>query len=216
MGRSREMSLRLSAVLFVAVAHAAAPAPPPLPTKSDFVGTKWEGFWYELYSLPQSDETMCTCTASNFTMLPSPDQWQDLNHCKRFGSMEKVPLKMYQLDRRYPERLAIGMAPWLTFTKMWIIDTDYENYSLVGDPSRKALWIYGRNPGISHELYANLTQMASDNGFDIAKLKMTDQNNNCEYDETIPRGAALELLETSDAPTQLHQVGGNICEDIEV
>ena len=80
---------------------------------------------------------MCTCTASNFTMLPSPDQWQDLNHCKRFGSMEKVPLKMYQLDRRYPERLAIGMAPWLTFTKMWIIDTDYENYSLVGDPSRK-------------------------------------------------------------------------------
>jgi len=70
-------------------------------------------------------------------MLPAPDQWQDLNHCKRFGSMEAIPLKMYQLDRAHPERLAIGMAPWLTFSKLWIIATDYENYSLVGDPNRK-------------------------------------------------------------------------------
>jgi len=124
---------------------------------------------------------------------------------------------------------------------MWIIDTDYTEYSLIGDPSRKvssadiynyyfridhnnsntltspqALWIYGRNPGISHDLYANLTEKASELGFDISKFKMTDQNNNCEYDETVPAGTAVELLESTPGPIQLFQVGGNICEDIEV
>jgi lipocalin len=152
-----------------------------LPTQTAFNATAWEGMWYELYSLRQPDEAFCTCTASKFAQTLMPGKWTDQNYCKRFGKMESVPLSMYQLDRRYPERLAIGVSPKHTFTKMWVIKTDYESYSLIGDPSRKALWIYGRAPGMDRTLYSNLTTQASELGFNVAKLKMTDQANNCKY-----------------------------------
>jgi len=70
----------------------------------------------------------------------------------------------------------------------------------------QALWIYGRQPGVAHEVYANLTARASELGFDISTLKMTDQNDHCVY-RNPDMGAA---------PLELHLAGGNHCEDVSV
>ena len=61
-------------------------------------------------------------------------------------------------------------------------------------------------------MYANLTSRASDLGFDISKLKMTDQDNHCEYDT----GALEATVQATATPLELHLVGGNHCEDIAV
>jgi len=92
----------------------------------------------------------------------------------------------------------------------------------------QALWIYGRQPGVAHEVYANLTARASELGFDISTLKMTDQNDHCVYRNPASAGAFEALssdqgrlviipgLDMGAAPLELHLAGGNHCEDVSV
>jgi DhnA family fructose-bisphosphate aldolase class Ia len=80
----------------------------------------------------------------------------------------------------------------------------------------QALWIYGRQPGVAHEVYANLTARASELGFDISSLKMTDQNDHCVYRNPASAGAFEALIDMGAAPLELHLAGGNHCEDVSV
>ena len=51
---------------------------------------------------------------------------------------------------------------------------DY-SYALVGEPSRKYLWILSRTPQLSQATYDRLTTIAAQKGFDVRKLNMTKQ-----------------------------------------
>jgi apolipoprotein D and lipocalin family protein len=65
---------------------------------------------------------------------------------------------------------------WPFKGKYWIIDLapDY-SYAVVGHPNRKYLWILSRNPKMSEEVYKQILVRIKENGFDINKLKMTEQ-----------------------------------------
>jgi len=160
----------------------------PLPTVANFQSDKFLGFWYEIYSVPQLDEKFCTCQASNFSSVggTTSTHWKDGNYCKRFGGMEHIPLDMWITDVQHPERFAIGTNPNHLMSKLWVISTDYDSYALIGDPNRKSLWIYGREAGLNRALYSNLTDEASNLGYDISQLKMTTHDKTCSYGPPPP------------------------------
>jgi apolipoprotein D and lipocalin family protein len=51
---------------------------------------------------------------------------------------------------------------------------NYE-YSVVGDPSRKYLWILSRTPKMDESLYNELVATARDKGFEVKNLRVTKQ-----------------------------------------
>ena len=58
----------------------------------------------------------------------------------------------------------------------WIIDLapDY-SYAVVGEPSRKYLWILSRSPQMDAETYSEITQRVQKLGYNPAKLIKTPQ-----------------------------------------
>ena len=59
----------------------------------------------------------------------------------------------------------------------WIIDLaeDY-SYAVVGDPSRKYLWILSRTPAMDPALYDEIVRRIAAQGFDTTKLVKADQS----------------------------------------
>ena len=58
----------------------------------------------------------------------------------------------------------------------WIIglDPDYQ-WAVVGVPNHKYLWILSRAPTIDPELYQELLTPLPEMGFDLSRLRMTEQ-----------------------------------------
>jgi apolipoprotein D and lipocalin family protein len=77
-------------------------------------------------------------------------------------------------------RLKVRFAPaFLSFLPfVWgdyqIIELapDY-SYALVGDPSRKYLWLLSRTPRMDEGVYERLTEAARSQGFDVSRLIRT-------------------------------------------
>jgi len=63
------------------------------------------------------------------------------------------------------------------YGKYWSIDlaADY-SYAVVGEPSRKYLWILSRAPQMSWETYETITRRVQEIGYDPAKLIKTPQS----------------------------------------
>jgi apolipoprotein D and lipocalin family protein len=76
-------------------------------------------------------------------------------------------------------RFAPGFLSFLPFVwgDYWIVelDRDYQ-YAMVGEPSRKYLWILSRRPEMDEATYAALTGRARDLGFDVSRLVRTPQS----------------------------------------
>ena len=61
----------------------------------------------------------------------------------------------------------------------WIIDLnpDYQ-WAVVGEPSRKYLWILSRTPTMDEAVYQGIIERLSQKGYDPAKLRRTAQVGN--------------------------------------
>ncbi|GJM24541.1 MAG: membrane protein [Phycisphaerae bacterium] len=65
---------------------------------------------------------------------------------------------------------------WPFSVPYWIIDLgdDYE-YAVVGQPSRKYLWVLSRTPQMDDETYDGICQRLAKQGYDPARLQKTPQ-----------------------------------------
>jgi apolipoprotein D and lipocalin family protein len=53
----------------------------------------------------------------------------------------------------------------------WILDLDADyQWSLVGEPTRKYLWILSRQTEMSEDLYRTICNTAQEKGFDVTDL----------------------------------------------
>ncbi|MEY3090202.1 MAG: hypothetical protein RL113_518 [Pseudomonadota bacterium] len=51
-----------------------------------------------------------------------------------------------------------------------VIDTDYENYTMISGPDYSYFWILARKPHLDQKIMKKLTQKAEELGFDTSKL----------------------------------------------
>ena len=138
---------------------------------------RYAGTWYEIAKLPNTFEKGLSCITATYTLkengkievknrgyLAEKNKWKDIT-----GSA-KVP------DENFPGQLKVTFF-WPFYGDYYImeLDEDYQ-YALVGDPSRKFLWILAREPELDKATMGKLIDKARQEGFDVAKLEMTEHN----------------------------------------
>lgn len=145
----------------------------------------YAGVWYEIARLPNRFEEKCAGDVTARYERIGADRLKVINQCrKRDGTMTKAEGVARLADKKGPNsRLEVRFAPgFLSFLPfVWgdyqIIElaSDY-SYALVGDQSRKYLWILSRAPQMSEDTYRRLADAASTQGFDVSKLIRTKQS----------------------------------------
>jgi apolipoprotein D and lipocalin family protein len=79
---------------------------------------------------------------------------------------------------KYPGRLKVSFfRPFSGKYYIIALDKDY-NYALVGDPSRKYLWILSRTKTLDDSIYTNLLEVAQKHKFDTSTIIKVNQDCN--------------------------------------
>ena len=132
------------------------------------------GKWYEIARLPARFEDGCSQVTATYT-LSKGGSVTVLNECIKNGKMKVARGKAKVVDKETGAKLKVTFF-WPFYADYWIIKlgNDYE-YSVVGVPNRKYLWILSRTPQIDDKLYSELLQFVQSKGFNTNNLIKTSQ-----------------------------------------
>lgn len=140
--------------------------------------TKYAGTWYEIARLPNSFEKGLECVTATYSILPN-GKIEVLN--KGYTNADSSKLKSIKgvawvPNKEYPGKIKVRFF-WPFTGKYWVIALDKEyNYALVGDPSRKYLWILSKSNTLEDNIYNELLVIAKEKGFDVEKITRVLQN----------------------------------------
>ena len=142
---------------------------------------KYSGIWHEIARLPNSFEKGMECVTATYT-LKENGKIQVLNKGYTIngdGKYSTAKGKAWILDKNYPGRLKVSFF-WPFVGNYYIIELD-DNYqhALVGDPSRKYLWILSRTKQMEEKVIDELMSIAEENGFLIENVIRVNQD--CNY-----------------------------------
>jgi len=138
---------------------------------------RYMGTWFEIARFPQRFEKGLVGVTANYTLLPNGNvrvlntgHEQGLN-----GKLRTAKGKARVVDAATNAKLKVSFF-WPFAGDYWILELgkDYE-YAVVGDESRKYLWILSRTPQMDEATYNGLLERAKDKGFDITKLEKVPQ-----------------------------------------
>ena len=139
---------------------------------------RYLGRWYEVARFQHSFEKTLVGVTAEYSL--------------RSDGRIKVVNSGFRDDLNGPYREAVGVA-WLPDPRhpaalkvrfFWPFSGDYlvfgldeQDYSwaLVGDNSRRYLWLLARTPQISKEVFENMKQIARDRGYDLSGLHEVPQ-----------------------------------------
>jgi apolipoprotein D and lipocalin family protein len=150
---------------------------PPLDTVTQVDLQKYMGKWYEIASFPNSFQKGCNCTTAEYELMDG--YVKVVNTCRKdsvTGKADQATGKAWVVEGSNNAKLRVSFF-WPFKGDYWIIDLapDY-SYVAVGNPGRKYLWILSRTPRIDGKTYAEIVARIEKKGFDISKLKRTEQN----------------------------------------
>jgi apolipoprotein D and lipocalin family protein len=137
---------------------------------------KYVGRWYEIARLPNRFEKKCVSSVTATYKLRPDGNIDVLNECKKAsGELKKAKGKAKVVDKESNAKLKVTFF-WPFYGDYWILDlgANYE-YAVVGDESRKYLWILSRTPQIDEALYQKLLAKMANEGFDTSRIIKTQQ-----------------------------------------
>lgn len=161
----------------LAVAYANTRSYPPLEVAPNVDLDKYAGEWYEIARLPAIFEKDCHGTKAEYT-LADDGTIHVVNSCHKGslnGKVKTAKGKAYVVDQETNAKLKVQFY-WPFKGDYWILEVgdDYQ-YALVGEPSRKHMWILSREPQINLNRLQNLINKAKQLGFNTDKLVYTSQ-----------------------------------------
>lgn len=140
---------------------------------------RYQGRWFEIARVPNSFQRHC---AGNVTAeyTAQPDgSIRVVNRCVREdGSPEQAVAKAKPVPGSRNAKLRVNFGVPFATGDYWVLaldETDYQ-WSLVGHPSRKYLWILSRTPTMDDALYNRIVARAVALGYDAAQIERTPQN----------------------------------------
>ena len=138
---------------------------------------KYAGKWYEIASFPQRFQKGCNCTTAEYTLTDKGFVIVE-NRCNLDsinGKQSYIKGKAFVVENSGNTKLKVQFF-WPIKGKYWIIDLaeDY-SYAVVGHPNKKYLWILSRTPAMDEILYQQIISRVKEKGFDITKIKLTQQ-----------------------------------------
>ena len=150
---------------------------PELETVAHVDIDRYMGTWYEIAKLPQSFEKGLVGVTATYSILPNgkvrvlnKGYKRDFN-----GKVKTAEGKAVVVDAKTNAKLKVTFF-WPFTGDYWILELgeDYE-YAVVGDESRKYLWILSRTPQMDDATYNGLVKRAHTKGFDVSKLEKNPQ-----------------------------------------
>lgn len=153
--------------------------PPVAATQVDLA--RYAGAWYEIARLPGVFEGPCVGQPEAHFKAHWDGSLEIVNRCAdKAGQTHEVHGIGLQLEGGNGAKLRVSLWPaWLRWLPLawsdyWILHVN-EAYSeaLVGTPDRRHLWLLARQPQLSDDRIQALQQMATMQGFVLAKLKLS-------------------------------------------
>ena len=145
---------------------------------------RYAGKWYEIARLPNSFQKSCAGEVRATYTLKEDGKIGVLNECRKAdGKLKSAAGIARQADKKGPNsKLEVRFAPaFLSFLPIvwgdyWVIELgpNYE-YAVIGEPSRKYLWILSRSPKMDDALYQSLLQKIAAHGYDTSRILKTRQ-----------------------------------------
>ncbi len=155
---------------------------PELKTVEHVDVVRYMGTWFEIAKFPQRFEKGLVGVTANYSLLKN-GKVRVLNkgYKENFnGTLKTAKGKARVVDTTTNAKLKVSFF-WPFAGNYWILELgkDYE-YAMVGDESRKYLWILSRTPQLDEIVYNELLKHAQEKGFDISKIERDPQRPNGE------------------------------------
>ncbi|KAG0474991.1 hypothetical protein HPP92_014677 [Vanilla planifolia] len=144
---------------------------------------RYMGRWYEIASFPSFFQPRDGVNTRATYTLNADGTVHVLNETWSGGKRDYIEGTAYKADPQSDEaklKVKFFVPPFLPIIPVvgnyWVlyIDVDYR-YALVGEPTRKYLWILCRQTHIDDETYNLLLEKAKEEGYDVTKLHRTPQ-----------------------------------------
>jgi apolipoprotein D and lipocalin family protein len=150
---------------------------PPLEVVPRVDLQRYAGKWYEVASLPVSQQEGCNCTTAEYAAIDG-ETIRVVNRCRKGGTageLSEATGTAYVVAGSNNAKLRVQFF-WPFRGDYWILDLaeDY-SYAVVGTPSRKYFWILSRTPTLPEETVQQLLTRLREKGFDTARAQRTNQ-----------------------------------------
>jgi apolipoprotein D and lipocalin family protein len=153
---------------------------PPLTVVDRVDLERYLGKWYEIASYPAWFQKGCAGSTAEYSLL-SDGKIRVVNQCRKNsldGPLKESKGKAEVADTATNAKLKVWFF-WPFKGNYWIIELD-DNYqwAVVGEPSRKYLWILSRTPLMEEAVYEGILDRLPQKGYDPAGLRRTAQVGN--------------------------------------
>ncbi len=145
---------------------------------------KYAGRWYEIASYPTRFQKGCRCTTADYELAESNKFVVVVNRCIRFrngkSKISRIKGKAFAVEGSNNARLKVRFF-WPFSGDYYIIGlADDYSWALVGNPSRKYLWILSRESYMPTDTYNYIVGLARKKGYDTKLIQKTPQE--CDND----------------------------------
>ncbi|MEN0076647.1 MAG: lipocalin family protein [Paracraurococcus sp.] len=139
---------------------------------------RYLGTWHEVARLPMwaQDSSRVSCEDVTATYSLRPDgQVAVVNRCLNAlagDAPREAKATAYVVEGSQGARLRVSFF-WPFYGNYWVIglDPDYR-WAVVGEPSRRWLWVLSRTPRLPEAEFERALGIARANGYDLAPLKV--------------------------------------------
>ncbi len=176
------MSLSIPGLLMATLGVMTEVQQPARPVTSvlDLDIQRYAGLWHEIAHLPMRYQKQCAHDITARYTLAEDGTVQVRNACITHDGQREVAEGVARPVPGHPGRLQVRFAPaWLAWLPMvwadyWVLDVDpaYQ-WALVGEPTRRYLWILSRKPTLDRATFDALKARAESMGYDLEPLIVT-------------------------------------------
>lgn len=178
----RGSSLRAAAASILGVAVAGCgvmpgAGRPPLEVVERVDIERYMGVWYEIAKYPNRFEQGCYAVTAEYS-LREDGTVRVFNVCRDSdGATVKRTIEGFARVADTTTNAKLTVYFFFPFgAPYWIIDLDEDyQYAVVGEPSRRFLWILSRTPALDERTYAGILERLPAKGYDPARLEMMAQ-----------------------------------------
>ncbi|KAL8581274.1 hypothetical protein ACOMHN_028300 [Nucella lapillus] len=144
--------------------------------------TRYLGQWFEINAFPATFESGQTCVTANYT-LKDDGHVRVENKGYKGGQYVTAIGDAYLPDKSKPAELLVSFSRVAPTGKYWVIETDYENYSLVYSCTSllslghvQFAWILSRWPQLDPPTVTHLKTLLKDAGVNTGHFTETHQS----------------------------------------
>jgi apolipoprotein D and lipocalin family protein len=160
----------------------------PLHTVDKVDLSRYLGSWYEIARIPNSFEDDCASDSMAHYALLKDGRIEVVNTCRTpDGKKKSVRGVAKVVDPVSKAKLKVRFG-WVGTGDYWVLvlNSFYE-YAVVGEPSRKYLWILSRTPSMDRGTYRGLLERIEELGYDSSRVVPTRQTPRAPKEQTANR-----------------------------